>query len=140
MPLVRVDMHAHLADLREPISAAIHRGLVEGLPMPADDLFQIFRLHEPGELVFTRTFPDAARTDIVFVQILLARIYTPEDKQRACRRVSDELVAAGIKRDDVLIALTENDGSDWYAPPADHSDAAAADAAAADAAPAEAAR
>lgn len=124
MPLVRVDMHADLAPQREAISAAIHRGLVEGLPMPADDLFQVFRLHEHGDLVYTRTFPNADRTDIVFVQVLLARIYTPEDKQRACRRVVDELRVVGIKQDNVLIALTENEGSDWYAPEVEKTDAA----------------
>ena len=37
MPLVRVDMHTALAPQREAMSAAIHRGLVEGLPMPEDE-------------------------------------------------------------------------------------------------------
>jgi hypothetical protein len=119
MPLVRVDLHATLADKREAISAAIHDGLVTGLPMPAEDLFQIFRLHEPGDLVYTTTFPDAARTDIVYVQILLANIYQPQDKQRAYDAVVGNLVDAGIKPDNVLIAVTENAGSDWFAPSKD---------------------
>jgi len=55
MPLVRVDMHTSLAPLQEKLSAAIHEGLVHGLKMPADDLFQIFRLHEPGDLVYTKS-------------------------------------------------------------------------------------
>ncbi|WIB68316.1 tautomerase family protein [Curtobacterium sp. MCBD17_035] len=116
MPLVRVDMHAALAPRREAISAAIHKGLVDGLAMPEDDLFQVFRLHEPGELVYSRTFPNADRNGILFVQILLARIYGPEDKQRMYGCVVDELVGAGVKRDEVLIAVTENEGSDWCAP------------------------
>ena len=119
MPLVRVDMHDTLADKRQEMSAAIHRGLVAGLEMTPDDLFQIFRLHGQGDLFYTTTFPNADRSDIIYVQILLARIYTPEIKQRACRAIVDELVAVGIKRDDILIALTENDGSDWYAPEKD---------------------
>jgi hypothetical protein len=116
MPLVRVDMHRPLAEKQAEMSAAIHRGLVEGLPMTSEDLFQIFRLHEPGELVYTRTFPNADRTDIVFIQILLAKIYQPEDKQRACARVVEELKTVGIKPDNILMALTENEGSDWFAP------------------------
>ncbi|WP_022901263.1 tautomerase family protein [Humibacter albus] len=119
MPLVRVDLHASLADSRAEISRAIHDGLVSGLPMPADDLFQIFRLHEPGDLVYTTTFPDAARTDIVYIQILLANIYQPEDKQRMYDAVVGNLVEVGIKPDNVLIALTENAGSDWFAPSKD---------------------
>ncbi len=116
MPLVRVDLHASLADRREALSRAIHDGLVRGLPMPADDLFQVFRLHEPGDLIYTRTFPDAARTDIVYIQILLASIYQPEDKQRMYDAVVGNLVEAGVKPDNVLIAVTENAGSDWFAP------------------------
>lgn len=116
MPLVRIDMHQHLADRRPAISAAIHRGLVSSLGMPADDLFQVFRLHEPGDLVYSRTFPDAERTDIVFVQVLLARLYDGAQKQAMGEAVVRELVAEGIKADDVLLACTENDGDDWYAP------------------------
>ncbi|GAB3610916.1 MULTISPECIES: tautomerase family protein [Humibacter] len=119
MPLVRIDMHASLADKQKAISAAVHDGLVNGLPMPADDLFQIFRLHQAGELVFTTTFPDAARTDILYIQILLANIYQPDDKQRMYDAVVGNLVEAGVKPDNILIALTENAGSDWFAPSKD---------------------
>jgi len=119
MPLVRIDLHSSLADRREAISAAVHDGLVTGLPMPADDLFQIFRLHEPGDLIYTTSFPDAARTDIVYIQILLANIYRPEDKKRMYDAVVGKLVEAGIKPDNVLIAVTENAGSDWFAPSKD---------------------
>lgn len=117
MPLVRIDMHAHLADRREAMSAAIHRGLVASLQMPEDDLFQVFRLHEPGDLVYSRTFPDADRSDIVFVQVLLARLYDGDQKQAMGEAVVRELAAVGVKPDDVLIACTENDGADWYAAP-----------------------
>jgi hypothetical protein len=116
MPLVRIDMHNTLAPKRQEISAAIHKGLVEGLPMSADDLFQIFRTHELGELVYTRTFPNAARTDIIYIQILLANIYQPDDKQRIYHRVVGEFTAVGIKPDNILIALTKNEGGDWFAP------------------------
>lgn len=116
MPLVRVDMHTSLAPLQEKLSAAIHEGLVHGLKMPADDLFQIFRLHEPGDLVYTKTFPNAERTDIVFIQFLLANLYGPEEKKRMYEAVTSRLVGAGIKQDNILIAVTENGGDDWHAP------------------------
>ena len=54
MPHARVDMlEKHRPKMAE-ISAAILKGMVTGLNMPEDDLFQIFRLHQPGELVFIR--------------------------------------------------------------------------------------
>jgi len=63
-----------------------------------------------------KTFPNADRTDIIFIQILLARIYSAQDKQRMYRHVVDELKAVDIKPDNVLIAVTENEGSGWFAP------------------------
>ena len=50
MPLVRIDMHTPLADLRPQMSEAINSALADGWGMPADDLFQIFQLHEQGDL------------------------------------------------------------------------------------------
>jgi len=116
MPLVRIDMHDHLADLRPAMSEAVHSALVEGWEMPADDLFQIFRLHEQGDLFYSRTFPDADRSDIVFVQILVYTGYSPEVKQRGAALVVEKLATLGIKRDDILIALSENGDGDWLAP------------------------
>jgi hypothetical protein len=124
MPLVRVDMHSSLAQHREQLSAAIHTGLVEGLAMPADDLFQIFRLHEPGDLIYTKTFPNAQRTDIVYIQILLANLYGPQEKKRMYDAVSSQIAKIGIKPDNVLIAVTENAGDDWFAPAKDWKPAA----------------
>jgi hypothetical protein len=116
MPLVRVDMHTTLAPQKKQISAAIHTGLVDGLEMPADDLFQIFTVHEQGDLVYTTTFPNADRTDILYIQILLAKIYDAEQKSRMYTHLVAELKAIGIKQDNILIALTENEGADWFAP------------------------
>lgn len=118
MPLVRIDMHAHLADRREAMSAAIHRGVVASLQAPEDDLFHVFRLHEPGDLVYSRTFPDAERTDLVVVQVLLARLHDAEQKQAMGEAVVRELAAVGVAPGDVLVACTENDAADWYTAPA----------------------
>lgn len=116
MPLVRVDIHEPLAALRPQMSEAIHSALVDGWEMPADDLFQIFQVHQPGDLFYSRTFPDADRTDIVFVHILAYTGYSPEIKQRGATLIADRLAALGIKRDDILIALSENGDGDWLAP------------------------
>jgi hypothetical protein len=109
-------MHEHLAELRPQMSAAIHSALVEGWEMPPDDLFQIFQTHEPGALFYSRTFPDADRSDIVFIQILAFNGYSPAVKQRGANLIVDGLSALGIKRDDILIALSENGDGDWLAP------------------------
>lgn len=115
MPLVTIDMHDHLEQLRPQISDAIHGGLVEGWQFPADDLFQIFHLHEQGDLYFSRTHPNADRTDIIFIHILVFTGYSPAEKQRGAGLVVDRLAALGIKRDNVLISMNENGDGDWLA-------------------------
>ncbi len=116
MPLVRIDMHEPLADLRPQMSEAIHSALVDGWEMPSDDLFQIFRLHAEGDLFYSRTYPDADRTDIVFVQILAYTGYSPETKQKGAALIVERLAKLGIKHDNILIALSENGDGDWLAP------------------------
>jgi hypothetical protein len=119
MPLIRIDMHSALADKRSDISAAVHGALVDAWKMPADDLFQIFQLHEQGDLFYSRTYPNAQRTDMVFIQILAFTGYTPELKQQGAELVADRVAALGIKRDNLLIAISENGDGDWFAPSKD---------------------
>jgi hypothetical protein len=116
VPQVRVDLHSTLRPKLPELSAAIHKGLVEGLGMTPDDLFQIFRVHEPGELFYTLTFPDAERDDIVYIEILASRGYSDEQKAAGMRAVAEEVARTGIKIDDLLLVVTETGSSDWYAP------------------------
>ena len=119
MPHVRIDMHRELAPRMSQISDAIHDGLVAGLDMPAGDLFQVFRLHDEGELVYSRTFPDADRTDIVFIEVLASPGYTDEQKQRGMTAVADRVAEVGIKKDNLLLVFVETaPGAAWHAPSA----------------------
>ncbi|GAA1827146.1 tautomerase family protein [Microlunatus capsulatus] len=120
MPHVRIDMHRELAPRMSQISDAVHAGLVSGLDMTPDDLFQVFRLHDEGELVYSRTFPDADRTDIVFIEILASPGYTDEQKQRGMTAVADRVAEVGIKKDNLLLVLVETaPGVAWHAPAAE---------------------
>lgn len=115
MPHARIDMHEALRPKMAEMSAAILQGMVTGFDMPADDLFQIFRLHQPGELVFSRTHPkDRARTDIVYVEILASPNYSAEQMQRGLTAISEELAKVGIKRDNLLLMVTP--ASAWLSP------------------------
>jgi hypothetical protein len=116
MPHARIDMHRDLQPQMADISSAILRGMVTGYEMPADDLFQIFRLHEHGELVYSPTFPNQQRTDIIFVELIAQVGYTDEIKQRTMAAIVDEVSALGIKRDNLLLVHQDVHGSAWYAP------------------------
>jgi hypothetical protein len=116
MPHARIDLHRVHKDRLPEISNAILAGMVRGLEMPEDDLFQIFRLHDPGELVFSPTFPDADRDDIIFIELLAGRVYTAEVKHAGMVAIGDELEALGIKRDSLLMHVVEVEPTDWYSP------------------------
>ena len=115
MPHARVDMHKALEPRMGEISAAVLRGMVTGFEMPADDLFQIFHLHEPGELVYSPTFPNQQRDDIIFIQLVASVGYTDDTKQATMAAIADEISALGIKRDNVLLVTVEVHGAAWYA-------------------------
>src|ERR1700712_4948668 len=107
MPHARIDMHRALQPQMDDISKAILRGMVTGFDMPADDLFQIFRLHEPGELVYSPTFPNQQRDDIIFIELVAQDIYNDQQKQGTMAAIVDEVSALGIKRDNLLLVHIE---------------------------------
>jgi hypothetical protein len=99
------------------ISSALHASLVEGLDMPEDDLFQIFTLHDDGELVFSRTFPDADRDEIIFIEVLASYGYSAETKEKMYAAMVQNTAALGIRADTLLISIVEIEGStNWHSP------------------------
>jgi hypothetical protein len=101
----------------EAISAALHKSLVDGLEMPDDDLFQIFTLHDDGELVFSRTFPEADRDDIIYIEVLASEGYTPETKNAMYAQMVKNTTALGIRQDTLLISIVEINGrANWHSP------------------------
>lgn len=114
MPHVRVDLHEiHRPRLTE-YSSAILAGMVRGLEMPDYDLFQTFRLHQPGELFYSPTFPNVQRDDIIFIELVAQVGYTDEQKQAGMRAIADELEAIGVKRDNIMFVFLEVHGAAWY--------------------------
>jgi hypothetical protein len=115
MPHARIDLHkVHKPRLAE-YSKAILDGMVLGFDMPEDDMFQSFRLHEPGELFYSPTFPNQQRDDIIFVELVAQVGYTDAQKQAAMGAIADGLAALGVKRDNVICVTLEVHGAAWYA-------------------------
>ena len=120
MPHARIDLHeVHRPRLAE-YSKAILDGMVLGFEMPEDDLFQSFRLHQPGELFYSPTFPNQQRDDIIFVELVAQVGYSDEQKQAAMGAIADGLAALGVKRDNVLCVTLEVQGAAWYSAESRH--------------------
>ncbi len=119
MPHIRVDMFEKHRPRMDEISEALHNALVVGLDMIADDLFQIFTLHGEDELKFSRTFPQADRDDIIYIQVLASYGYPAEVKDKMYAEIVRNMTGLGISPDTLLISVVEIEGStNWHSPAA----------------------
>ncbi len=116
MPLIQVDLERELFDsLHEELSAAIHNAQVKALGIPADDLFQVFRPHDAGELKFDPGYNDVDRQHLVLIRVTMVHMYSVATKQKLYRAIVEELGQHGVRPEDILISLVENGFEDWYA-------------------------
>lgn len=116
MPLIQVDLRRELFDSsHEQISRALQSAGEEALGTPSDDLFQVFRPRDEGELKFDPTYNDVDRRDMVLIQVLAVHMHSVAAKHTFFRAVVDRLGTLGIRPADIHIALAENGFEDWYA-------------------------
>lgn len=116
MPTVQIDLRRDLFEEKgTAISRAIHRGLIEGLDMPADDLFQVFRPHDDGEIVFSPEFGGVDRRDLVLLRVTMVHMFPADTKRAMYAALVRHLEAAGLRRDDLLVSVVEVGFEDWYA-------------------------
>jgi phenylpyruvate tautomerase PptA (4-oxalocrotonate tautomerase family) len=116
MPLVQVDLPRALLEAHAAaMGAALQAAFVEALDAPANDRFQVFRPREPGELVFDPGYGNVDRQNLVLIQVLMVHRYSVELKRRLYRAIVERLAAIGLRREDIMIALSENGYEDWYA-------------------------
>jgi ketosteroid isomerase-like protein/phenylpyruvate tautomerase PptA (4-oxalocrotonate tautomerase family) len=109
MPFVNVSLARGKPDeYLEAVSRAVHDALIAELGMKPEDDFQLIHQHEPGEMVFHRTFRGGPRSEdwIVFT-ITDGR----ERGERAKRRFYQTLVRLleedpGIRPADVFVMMT----------------------------------
>ena len=116
MPLIQVDLDREVFDKsHEDIGNAIHDAQIEALGIPADDRFQVFQPHNPGELTFDPGYNGVDRRALLVIRVVAVHMYPVATKQAFFRTVVAKLEPLGIRREDVLISLTENGYEDWYA-------------------------
>ncbi|PVU84346.1 tautomerase family protein (plasmid) [Cellulomonas sp. WB94] len=115
MPLVTIEVADTVpATTRFAYAEAVNAGLVEGLGMDAEDRFQVIHPLPADHIVADPHYLGGDRRDVVYVRILMVRMYDAETKARMYEAVARRLEAEGVKPDDVFIAVTENGLEDWY--------------------------
>ena len=100
---------------RRAIADGIHRAMIATIDVPADDRFQVISEHDEDGLIFDPTFPGIARSDgYVVIQIALRRGRTAEKKRALYRAIVENLAAdPGVRPQDVMVSLVENEPIDW---------------------------
>lgn len=115
MPLVTIEVADTVpAATRLAYADAVNAGLVEGLGMDAEDRFQVIHPLPADHIVADPHYLGGDRRDVVYVRVLMVRMYDVETKTRMFEAVARRLEAEGVRPDDVFIAITENTLEDWY--------------------------
>ena len=115
MPLVTIEVADTVpAETRMAYADAINAGLAEGLDIDPADRFQVIHPLPASQLIADPQFLGGERRDVVYIRILMVRMYDPATKQRMYEAVARRLEAEGVRPDDVFIAVTENTLEDWY--------------------------
>ena len=115
MPLVRISViRGKPAAPLPSLGKAVHRALVEAVGVPENDRFQVLGEHAPDELVYDPEYLGIARTDgIVLIDITFSTGRSLEQKRLLFRAIAERLSELGVRREDVLVALTEVARENW---------------------------
>jgi len=110
MPLVKIHVLEGLNDeQKNTLHKAIHSALVESLEIPDWDFFH--RIYE-----FSRTdfvFPDTKSDKFIILEIHLYPGRTKETKKKMYAKLCDNLEAAGIPGQDIIIQIIEQPLYNW---------------------------
>jgi phenylpyruvate tautomerase PptA (4-oxalocrotonate tautomerase family) len=116
MPLVRIDLieKQHPEKDVAVIGDAVQAALVETMNVPQRDRFQVITEHRKDRFVYNPSYLGVERTDrIVFVQVFLSKGRTTEQKQAFYASVARRMASAGMRPEDLAVALVENTREDW---------------------------
>jgi len=108
MPYVNISVtRGKSREYLQGVSDAVHQALVEGLGMKPDDRFQAITQHEPGDLVYPRTFRGGPRSgDFIVFTIIDGLERGDAAKRRFYQRLTALLEQGpGVRPEDVFVMM-----------------------------------
>ncbi len=116
MPFTRISLlagksSAYLA----AISDSLDRALIDCFEVPDKDRFAAIHQHQPGELIFDRSYRGGPRSDdYIFFHITTGKTRSQETKARFYRQLVANLAEApGVRPEDVMVAIVNSTVEDW---------------------------
>ena len=116
MPLVYVTLAEGTTsqDQRTRIANGIYRAMVDVADVPEDDRFQVINEVSCANLVYSPDYLGFDRSpSVVFIQIFLNAGRSVDVKRELYARMAENLGAAGVRADDILINLVEMAKENW---------------------------
>lgn len=116
MPFTRISLLAGKSpEYLAAISDSLDQALTEAFEVPKTDRFAAIHQHQPGELIFDRSYRGGPRSDdFVLFHITTGRTRTPETTRRFYKRLVELLEAApGIRPEDVMIVIANSTFEEW---------------------------
>jgi 4-oxalocrotonate tautomerase len=116
MPLVRISLREGKSEeYKKALADGVHRAMVEGADVPAQDRFQVITEHPPGGLIYNPTYLGVNRTDdIVMVQITMSTGRKLAQKRKLIKRMAEILQEnPGLKPADLMVNLVEVAWENW---------------------------
>ena len=116
MPLVYVTLAEGTTtqDRRTQIADGIYRALIDVTNVPEDDRFQVINEVPSANLIYSPDFMGFDRSpSVVFIQIFFNAGRSVDVKRELYARIAENLGAAGVRGDDILINLVEMPKENW---------------------------
>jgi len=116
MPFTRISLlKGKSPDYVRAVSDSLHRALVEAFDVPPNDRFQVIHQHEPGELVFDRTYLGGPRSDdFILFAVTAGRPRDIATKKAFYKRLVTLLAQSpGIRPQDVMVVITTTHLDEW---------------------------
>ncbi len=112
MPLVRITGRHDVRTLRA-LGDAVHDALVAAIGIPPDDRFQILTAATAETLVADAAYLGHHRESPAIVEITLRGGRTNDQKRALYAEIARGAERAGVRPDDVMVVLHENQPVDW---------------------------
>jgi len=116
MPFSQISLLAGKSpDYLAAVLDSLDRALVECFEVPEKDRFAAIHQHQPGELIFDKTYRGGPRSEnYIFFHITTGKARSAETKSRFYRRLVERLAdAPGVRPEDVMVAIVNSTFEDW---------------------------